>query len=36
VEAAFHDALHKMTLRVFNDYPEWKAWYEENKDKEKW
>jgi hypothetical protein len=36
VEAAFNDALHKMTLSSFDDLPRWQAWYEENKDKAEW
>jgi hypothetical protein len=36
VEVAFNMALQKLTFRSFESAPEWKAWYEENKDKKKW
>jgi hypothetical protein len=29
-------ALQKLTYRTFESAPEWKTWFEEFKDKDKW
>ena len=36
VEVQFNEALNRLTLRSFESAPQWKTWFEVNKDKKKW
>ena len=36
VEVPFNEALNRLTLRSFESAPEWRTWFEANRDKKKW